>query len=74
MSLAVKGLVAWEILDSRGKPTVCVEATLCNGVSATAQVPSGASTGRHEAVELRDEDSLRYGGSGVRPSPRLYAE
>jgi len=54
-----------EILDSRGNPTVAVSITLESGVSASAMVPSGASTGEHEAVELRDGDEKRYGGKGV---------
>jgi len=57
---------ALEILDSRGNPTVRVTAGLDDGVVATASVPSGASTGEHEAVELRDGDKTRYGGKGVR--------
>ncbi len=56
---------ALEILDSRGNPTLQAEVTLGNGICATAQVPSGASTGRHEAVELRDPALPRYGGKGV---------
>lgn len=63
--MRITTLRAWEILDSRGRPTLSVEARLSNGVSAVAQVPSGASTGRHEAVELRDGDPRRYGGKGV---------
>src|ERR1700719_4203718 len=55
-----------EILDSRGSPTVEVEVTLESGVIGRAAVPSGASTGAHEAVERRDGDSGRYGGKGVR--------
>ena len=58
-------LEALEILDSRGNPTLAVTATLANGVKATAKVPSGASTGKREAVELRDDDMTRYGGIGV---------
>ncbi len=54
-----------EILDSRGNPTLAVTATLANGIRATAKVPSGASTGKREAVELRDGDQSRYGGKGV---------
>jgi enolase len=57
---------AREILDSRGRPTVEAEVTLSDGTRAAASVPSGASTGRHEAVELRDRDPLRYAGRGVR--------
>ncbi|WP_028926789.1 phosphopyruvate hydratase [Pseudonocardia acaciae] len=56
---------AREILDSRGNPTVEVEVALDDGTLARAAVPSGASTGEHEAVELRDGDSRRYGGKGV---------
>jgi len=55
-----------EILDSRGNPTVEVEVTLETGAFGRAAVPSGASTGTHEAVELRDGDKKRYGGKGVR--------
>jgi enolase len=55
-----------EILDSRGDPTVAVDIILADGSSGTAMVPSGASTGAHEAVELRDGDKARYRGKGVR--------
>jgi len=61
----IASLQALEILDSRGNPTLAVTATLANGVKATAKVPSGASTGKREAVELRDGDKARYGGKGV---------
>lgn len=54
-----------EILDSRGNPTVEVEVTTRSGAVGVAKVPSGASTGEHEAVELRDQDPKRYGGKGV---------
>ncbi|HZS36428.1 MAG TPA: phosphopyruvate hydratase [Polyangia bacterium] len=57
---------AREILDSRGNPTVEVDVTLASGARGTAAVPSGASTGEHEAVELRDGDKQRYVGKGVR--------
>ena len=57
---------AREILDSRGNPTVEVDVTLESGVVGRAAVPSGASTGTHEAVELRDGDKGRYQGKGVR--------
>src|SRR5271157_5174561 len=57
---------AIEILDSRGNPTVRVRVGLDDGTLATSSVPSGASTGEHEAVELRDGDKARYGGKGVR--------
>lgn len=56
---------ALEILDSRGNPTLEVVVQLASGVSGVAKVPSGASTGKHEAVELRDSDRARYGGKGV---------
>ena len=65
MPLTITNLHAWEILDSRGRPTIAVEATLSDGTAATAQVPSGASTGTHEAVELRDGDLTRYAGKGT---------
>ena len=62
---AVSGVRAWEVIDSRGRPTVAVEVALAGGACATAMVPSGASTGAHEALELRDADDPRYGGEGV---------
>ena len=65
MSL-IAGLMAREILDSRGNPTIEVVAVLEDGALGTAAVPSGASTGAFEAVELRDGDSRRYNGKGVR--------
>jgi enolase len=61
----IKNITALEILDSRGNPTLSVSVTLANGISASAGVPSGASTGENEAVELRDGDKKRYGGKGV---------
>ncbi|MGD8904827.1 MAG: phosphopyruvate hydratase [Anaerolineae bacterium] len=61
----IEEIVAREILDSRGNPTVEVEVLLANGAVGRAAVPSGASTGVHEAVELRDGDEERYGGKGV---------
>ena len=61
----IKEIKAREILDSRGNPTVEVEMTLANNVSAVASVPSGASTGSKEAIELRDGDMSRYNGKGV---------
>jgi enolase len=63
---AIANIIGREILDSRGNPTVEVEIELENGITARASVPSGASTGAHEAVELRDGDPKRYGGKGVR--------
>jgi enolase len=65
MSTAIAAIRAREILDSRGNPTVEVEVMLSGGAQARAAVPSGASTGAHEAVELRDDDKARYGGKGV---------
>jgi len=65
---------AREILDSRGNPTIEAEVVLASGVTATAAVPSGASTGEHEAVELRDGDATRYGGKGVLDAVRNVNE
>ena len=62
---AIIDMTAREILDSRGNPTVEVDVTLESGAFGRAAVPSGASTGAHEAVELRDGDAARYGGKGV---------
>ncbi len=62
---AIAEVRAREILDSRGNPTVEVEVELDSGAMGRAAVPSGASTGAHEAVELRDGDKSRYGGKGV---------
>ncbi|HWD96991.1 MAG TPA: phosphopyruvate hydratase, partial [Acidimicrobiales bacterium] len=65
MDKTVKALEAIEILDSRSRPTLAVTLTLSDGTLARAGVPSGASTGTREAVELRDGDQGRYGGAGV---------
>src|SRR6188768_2462726 len=62
---AIIDILAREILDSRGNPTVEVDVLLEDGSLGRAAVPSGASTGAHEAVELRDGDGGRYGGKGV---------
>ena len=62
----ITSIRALEILDSRGNPTVEVEAILASGATGRAAVPSGASTGTREAVELRDGDKSRFGGKGVR--------
>ncbi|NHN84054.1 phosphopyruvate hydratase [Acetobacter musti] len=62
---AIVDIIAREILDSRGNPTVEVDVELASGAKGRAAVPSGASTGAHEAVELRDGDKSRYGGKGV---------
>lgn len=62
----ITGIIGREILDSRGNPTVEADVYLTSGVRGRAAVPSGASTGEHEAVELRDKDPKRYGGKGVR--------
>ena len=64
-SMKIEEVHAREILDSRGNPTVEVEVTLDNGVTGRASVPSGASTGENEALELRDGDKNRFGGKGV---------
>ena len=63
--MVIEKVHAREILDSRGNPTVEVEVTLCNGVVGRASVPSGASTGENEALEMRDGDKGRYLGKGV---------
>src|SRR5438876_4494514 len=63
--MPIENVHAREILDSRGNPTVEVEVTLADGSLGRAAVPSGASTGAHEAVELRDGDRARYLGKGV---------
>jgi enolase len=64
--MKIRDVHAREVLDSRGNPTVEVDVTLQNGVRGRATVPSGASTGEHEAVELRDNDKKRFHGKGVR--------
>src|SRR5271157_4863564 len=64
-STEIVEIKAREILDSRGNPTVEVDVRLRGGAFGRAAVPSGASTGVHEALELRDGDSKRYGGKGV---------
>ena len=61
----IQSILAREILDSRGNPTVEVDVTLTCGTVGRAAVPSGASTGEHEAIELRDGDKKRFGGKGV---------
>ena len=61
----ISGISAWEVFDSRGSPTVAVDVTLDNGISGYSMVPSGASTGSREALELRDRDMDRLGGRGV---------
>ena len=64
--IAIAKVVGREILDSRGNPTVEADVYLADGSMGRAAVPSGASTGEHEAVELRDGEKTRYGGKGVR--------
>ncbi|MGV1914276.1 phosphopyruvate hydratase [Rhizobium sp. 22-785-1] len=66
MKAFIENITALEILDSRGNPTLRVSVYLDNGIVGTSSVPSGASTGANEAVELRDGDPGRYGGKGVR--------
>ena len=63
---SIRQIRAREILDSRGNPTIEVDVRLEDGAVGRAAVPSGASTGEHEAWELRDEDRRRFGGKGVR--------
>ncbi len=64
--MKIAKVVGREILDSRGNPTVEVDVTLAGGAFGRAAVPSGASTGEREALELRDGDKARYSGKGVR--------
>jgi len=63
--LIIKDILAFEVLDSRGNPTVAAEVILSDNSSSVAFVPSGASTGKHEALELRDQDKSRFNGKGV---------
>lgn len=70
MSHTIESIHAHEILDSRGNPTLNVTVLLADGTSGNASVPSGASTGVHEALELRDHDPKRYGGLGVTKAVR----
>jgi len=63
--MEIKSIQGRQILDSRGNPTVEAEVRLTSGIVGRAAVPSGASTGEHEAVELRDGDKSRYLGKGV---------
>jgi enolase len=70
----IKELDALEILDSRGNPTIQVVAALESGAVGTAKIPSGASTGKREAVELRDGDKSRYGGKGVRKAVAMVCD
>src|ERR1700680_4339795 len=64
--MIISAIRALEILDSRGNPTLSVEVELAGSIRGEAKVPSGASTGKHEAFELRDGDSAHYSGKGVR--------
>ena len=70
----IQRIHAREILDSRGNPTLEVEVGLADGAVGRAAVPSGASTGEHEAVELRDGDGDRYSGKGVRQAVQNVEE
>jgi enolase len=70
----IQNIEAREILDSRGNPTVEVDVTLESGAAGRAAVPSGASTGEHEAVELRDGDKKRFGGKGVQKAVKNVTE
>ncbi len=74
VNTAIVNITAREILDSRGRPTLEAEVSLANGISAIAQVPSGASTGSFEAHELRDGEKSRYGGKGVLRAVRNVQE
>src|ERR687883_274241 len=70
----ITDIAAREILDSRGNPTVECDVTLASGATGRAAVPSGASTGEHEAIELRDGEAARYGGKGVRKAVQNVEE
>ncbi len=72
--VTISDIAAREILDSRGNPTVEADVLLSNGMTGRAAVPSGASTGEHEAVELRDGDAERYGGKGVQQAVQNILE
>jgi enolase len=74
MASTIVDVTAREILDSRGNPTVEADVTLQSGATGRAAVPSGASTGEHEANELRDGDASRYGGKGVQQAVRNVIE
>jgi len=74
MTTLIEDVIGREILDSRGNPTVEVDVFLEDGAVGTAMVPSGASTGAHEAVELRDDDAARYRGKGVLTAVRHVNE
>ena len=74
MTTLIEDVIGREILDARGNPTVEVDVFLNDGAVGTAMVPSGASTGAHEAVELRDGDPQRYGGKGVLTAVRHINE
>src|SRR5207248_10524182 len=65
MNTTITAITAREIIDSRGNPTVEVDVRLASGALGRAAVPSGASTGEHEAIELRDGDKTRFGGKGT---------
>src|ERR1700691_6389953 len=73
-AMAIVGVFARELIDSRGNPTVEADVILAGGARGRAAVPSGASTGEHEALELRDGDSARYGGTGVLTALRNIVE
>ncbi|MEO6712646.1 MAG: phosphopyruvate hydratase, partial [Mycobacteriales bacterium] len=71
---SIEAIIAREILDSRGNPTIEVEVALEDGTISRAGVPSGASTGAYEALELRDGDKARYAGKGVRKAVEAVDE
>src|SRR5215207_6829332 len=74
MQTAISSVLAREVLDSRGNPTIECDVRLADGSFGRAAVPSGASTGEREAVELRDGDAKRYGGKGVRKAVENVAK
>lgn len=71
---AIRDIIAREIIDSRGNPTIEVEIWTEMGFMGRAAVPSGASTGVHEAVELRDNEEGRYLGKGVRQAIKMWRQ
>ena len=72
--VTIQKVIGYEVLDSRGNPTVGATVQLSDGSLGTAAAPSGASTGTFEAVELRDGDARRYGGKGVKKAARNVTE
>lgn len=70
----ISNIEAMEILDSRGSPTIEVEITLDSGITGRADIPSGASTGSREVLELRDNDKNRFAGKGVGKALKMLSK